>query len=134
MNRRHALASLAAVVASLRLEQTQAQTQVISNSGQIVSTDDVYVRQAAGGQQMVYNSSEGVWQAISNDLQVVSTGSVVVDQTASGSQVVENASTFTCTPGDYVTNQNGCIDFCSLDCEWIMFCCNNKNRCKKDGR
>ena len=134
MKRRHAIASLAVMMASLKmLKEANAQVQIISNDGQIVSTGDVVVRQSAAGEQYVYDAATGSWQqVVGNDLQITSTGNVTVDQAASGVQEIDydgNPLTVICTPGEYEAIDNG-IRFCRSDgCQWINFHCQRKSRC-----
>lgn len=107
--------------------------QAVSNNGQIVSTGDVWVTQAAGGQQNVYDGSGRLIasQAVGNDLQIVSTGSVHSAQSAAGSQNVYGSGGGggggSCTPGTYQQNGN-CVQWCSDQCQVLSFCCDNKDK------
>jgi hypothetical protein len=108
--------------------------QAVSNHGQIVSTGNVNVRQAAGGYQY-FDTRTGQWTAINtvgNDLQIVSTGNVGVDQSAAAEQAIYDGSggSSTCTPGESY-QQGNCAYWCSDDCEWMQFCCNDKKKCCK---
>ena len=125
MNRR--LFSIAGAVAAFKLTTAHAQQQVVTNSGQIVSTGDVVLRQAAGGTMEVLGR-DGRWtavQAVGNDIQIVSTGNVIADQSAAGSQTLiadGSRGTNHCTPGEYA-QADGCLVWCSDDGEWLQFCC-----------
>lgn len=110
--------------------------QTVTNQGQIVSTGSVWVTQAAGGQQNVYDQYGTLiaTQAVGNDLQIVSTGDVHANQSAAGSQNVQGSggsgSGGVCTPGDY-RQGNGCVQWCAADgCSWLQFCCDQpKKKC-----
>ncbi len=121
MNRKHFLAALVAALIPVR---AAAQTQVVSNKGQIVSTGDVWVEQDAAGNQTVYDASGRAiaTQTVGNDLQVVSTGDVYAGQRAAGSQTVFGKSSGICEPGEFVVLACG-IEICTEDCEWVMFRC-----------
>jgi hypothetical protein len=110
--------------------------QLVTNHGQIVATGNVNVRQAAGGYQ-VFDTRSGQWttiQEVSNGLQVVSTGNVNVDQSAAAEQTVYDsgggAGSSTCTPGESYQDGN-CAFWCSDDCQWMQFCCQDKKKCCK---
>jgi hypothetical protein len=107
----------------------------VSNRGQIVSTGDVNVSQGASGVQTIYDERGVAIGAVSNDLQIVSTGNVNASQAASGNQTVYGRGDQgggSCTPGEY-RQQDGCLIFCTDDCEWAQFCCDKakKEKCCK---
>jgi hypothetical protein len=109
----------------------------VSNRGQIVSTGDVYTRQAAGGTQIIYDSKGNAIAAVSNDAQIVSTGNVYNEQSAAGTQAVYGSgggggggNSGQCRAGEY-QQQGNCVSWCSDQCEWLTFCCDNKDSNKK---
>lgn len=106
----------------------------VGNRGQIVSTGDVNVSQAAGGQQTIYDAHGTAIGVTSNDLQIVSTGNVNASQAASGSQAVygSGGGEGACNAGDYY-QKDGCLIFCATGCYWKQFCCaqEKKGKCCK---
>lgn len=128
MNRKN---FIVAAIAALIPAKAAAQVQTVSNSGQIVSTSDVWIQQDAAGNQVAYDASGRViGQAVGNDLQVVSTGTVTVGQRAAGSQTVYGSSGI-CEPGEFVLS--GCaFQFCNSNCEWETWRCPNckEKRCR----
>lgn len=114
--------------------------QLVTNHGQIVSTGNVNVRQAAGGYQ-VFDTTTGQWtavQGVENGLQVVATGNVNADQSAAGTQFIQHDGgneSGVCSPGEYY-EQDGCVIFCGEDgCSWYQHCCQScpkpKGKCCK---
>lgn len=125
ITRKHFVAMIAAAAATRPLKAF-AQSQVVHNGSQIVSTDDVWVQQDAAGNQNVYDGQGRlVAQAVGNDLQVVSTGTVTVGQRAAGSQTVVGAQapiTGACVAGTF--SIVGCsIELCTSDCAWVVYRC-----------
>lgn len=136
INRRMFAGALTAWAATIGIKESSKADGIltVSNRGQIVSTGDVNVSQAAGGVQTVYDSHGTAIGVTSNDLQIVSTGNVNASQAASGSQTVfgsdgRDTSGSTCTPGEFYQDA-GCLVFCSRLCEWTQYCCAKTQRGK----
>ena len=124
-----------AAIAALIPAKAAAQVQTVGNSGQIVSTGNVWVDQDAAGNQTVYDAQGNIiaTQAVGSGLQIVSTGDVHAGQRASGSQTVVNTGwgdVNNCTPGTYGFTRDGCLEFCNCDGEVQRFCCQTKARCR----
>lgn len=119
------------LIAALIPARTGAQVQTVGNSGQIVSTGDVWVDQDAAGNQVVYDARGNIiaTQAVGNGLQIVSTGDVRTTQRAAGSQTVVR-DRFGCDPGTYEVTRDGCLLFCDCDGVEQRFCCQDTKRCK----
>jgi hypothetical protein len=150
-SRRGFVAAVIATAASALTSKTSRADgiQAVGNQGQIVSTGDVYTRQAAGGVQY-FDTRSGQWvtvQTVGNDLQIVATGNVYSEQSAAGQQTVYapsgndkggkdhydgNSGGNTCTPGESY-QQGQCAYWCSDQCEWMQFCCpdTKKGKCCK---
>src|SRR3954467_8182813 len=92
-NRRMFASALAALGTTTLFTRAKADgIQLVTNHGQIVSTGNVNVRQAAGGTQVM--NADGSWtavQGVENGLQVVATGNVNADQSAAGTQSIQQS-------------------------------------------